>query len=195
MSIWSDRDINREVNKLGRVKVEPFDELGIQPASLDLRLGNAFWRFKRQGWLSKLIGTVDIIEVGKPVKPLMERFEADHTVLGPQEFLLGVTQERVSLGNDVIARVEGKSSLGRIGLSVHCTAGFIDPGNQDLAITMELFNQSPLPIRLSAGMWICQLAFQDTKNPCVVPYGPGRGSRYFGDKSAEPSRIAEKSGV
>lgn len=117
--IWSDRDINREVRLGTRVRVEPFNELAVQPASLDLQLGNVFWRFKRQGWLGKICGTVDIIEVGKPVKPLMERFEADHTVLGPQEFLLGVTQERVSLNDEVIARVEGKSSLGRIGLSVH----------------------------------------------------------------------------
>jgi dCTP deaminase len=182
--IWSDVDIERELTSGIRARIKPFDKANIQPASIDLRLGNVFWGYDVT-WGA--YARKPIIDVRKPTKDLMYRFEREETLLYPQCFLLGSTKERISLGNDVIARIEGKSSLGRIGLTIHSTAGFIDPGNTDLSLTVELFNQGPYPILLRAGMFICQVAFQDTKTPCAIPYGPARKSRYFGDHEPVPS--------
>lgn len=190
--IWSDRDLLRELRSGERAKIEPFDEKAVQPASIDLRLGNVFWLYKERPTSRFVLDPEDlpVIDVTQSAKDLMFRVvKVQSIVLNPQNFILGSTQERVSLGNDVVARIEGKSSLGRLGLTIHSTAGFIDPGNQNLSLTLELFNMSPLPIRLHVGMWICQLAFQDLRTPCEVPYGPARNSRYFGDAEPVPSLV------
>jgi dCTP deaminase len=186
--IWSDQDIIGGLTR-GQIKIEGMEHGAIQPASVDVRLGAVFFKFKftDDDYLDH------VIDVRQPVANMMERVVHEEYIdLPPHGFMIGMTMERVSLSDRVVARVEGKSSLGRIGLTVHSTAGFIDPGNQDLNITLELFNQTHLPIRLYPGMWIAQLAFQDTKSPCAIPYGPKRGSRYYGDHEPVPSKVAEK---
>lgn len=182
--IWSDRDILNGV-KSGDIAIEPFKEHAVQPASLDITLGNVFYQFKRRNRLSRLWRRPDVLDPRQPVIGLMKRIVTFEILLPPQGFLLGVTQEKVSLNEDVVARVEGKSSLGRLGLSVHTTAGFIDPGFSGY-ITMELSNQSPFSIRLYEGMWIGQLAFCLTQTTCIAPYGKKRGSRYTDQLTAEP---------
>lgn len=183
--IWSDTDILDNLDT-GSIRIEPFDLNALQPASVDLRLGNVFWKFKERE-----IG-FRAIDPRKDVKSLMTRWEAEQVMLPPQGFILGSTVEKISLGNNVVGRIEGKSSLARIGLSVHSTGGFIDPGNQDLNITLEIANHSPLPIVLYANMWIAQIAFQNTLSVCDNPYGPHRGSRYYADSEPVPSKVSEK---
>lgn len=190
--MWSDYDIKRGL-EYNDIKIEPFDPASIQPASVDLRLGTVFFWFKDEGRHGS------IIDPRKSVSNLMTKFDCksnhEYIVLESGQFMLGSTKERITLANNVVSRIEGKSSLGRLGLTVHSTAGFIDPGNKDLSLTLELFNQSPLPIRLYPGMWICQLSFQWTDNPCDVPYGEKRNSRYYGDHEPVPSRINENLGL
>lgn len=179
--MWSDNDIKRALND-GHIKIDPFEEKSVQPASVDFRLGDVFYEYEETN-------THRVIDPRKDNSWLMNRLCGDEINLGPGQFMLGSTIERVTLSNSVVSRIEGKSSLGRLGLTVHSTAGFIDPGNTDLSITLELFNQSPFPIRLYKGMYICQLSFQWTDSPCAVPYGPLRNSRYFGDHEPVPSKI------
>jgi dCTP deaminase len=186
--MWSDNDIRREL-KNGSITIEPFDEQSVQPASVDFRLGGIFYEFNP--YHEKNV----VIDTRKNNLHLMRRFESTEIEIMPGKFILGSTIERISLSNNVVSRIEGKSSLGRLGLTVHSTAGFIDPGNQDLSITLELFNQSPHPIRLYKGMWICQLSFQWTDSPCLIPYGVKRGSRYFGDHEPVPSKVELNHGV
>jgi dCTP deaminase len=143
----------------------------------------------------KAFHAITIIDPRQSVAPLMQRFECEEVIIYPGQFILGSTIERVTLSSHVVSRIEGKSSLGRLGLTVHSTAGFIDPGNTDLSVTLELFNQSPHPIRLYKGMWICQLSFQWTDSPCDVSYGVQRKSRYYGDHEPVPSKIELNSGV
>jgi dCTP deaminase len=191
--IWSDVDIKRGLAE-GEIFIDPSDEKAIQPASVDVRLGNCFFRF----CCLSPIGSErcdQLIDPRKDVLRLMEKFYGPVIILLPGEFLLGVTVERVRLTNTVVARVEGKSSLGRLGLSIHSTAGFIDPGF-DGYITLEITNHSSLPIRLYAGMWIAQIAFEDLKTPCSRPYGKERGSRYWDSTLPEPvvSRVEKNLG-
>lgn len=187
--MWSDHDIKHGL-AMGHIKIDPLDEKAIQPASVDFRLGNIFYKFKMS------LPELSVIDPREGCAHLMTRYEsAEQTLIYPGQFLLGSTIERVSLSNHVVSRIEGKSSLGRLGLTVHSTAGFIDPGNTDLSLTLELFNQSPYPIVLYVGMWICQLSFQWTDSPCDIPYGPHRGSRYFGDHEPVPSKVELNHGI
>ena len=192
--IWSDYDIKRSIEKQD-ITIEPYDPHLVQPASYDLRLGNIFWIFDESlNNLNNLKVEFPHIDPRKDIKELMLRREVVNGAfyLFPQKFALGMTMEKLSLSDKVVARIEGKSSIGRMGLTVHSTAGFIDPGNQDLNITLELFNQSPLPIKLYPGMKICQLAFQYLLTPCDVPYGhPSRKSRYFANNEPVPSKVNE----
>ena len=110
-------------------------------------------------------------------------------ILHPGEFVLGTTLERLTLPDDIVARIEGKSSLGRLGLLIHATAGFVDPGWSNGQITLELSNVAPLPIRLWPGMKIAQLSFMRMDAPAERPYGhPELGSKYQGQKGPTPSR-------
>lgn len=178
--IWSDTDIRRYLAQKD-IAIEPFDERSIQPASVDVKLGNVFYRFKKPGFLRTLV-----LDPRRLVAGFMECLIEERWIdLPPQGFLLGVTAEKLTLGPSVAARVEGKSSLGRLGLAIHATAGFIDPGFSGF-ITLEMSNQSPYPIRLFAGMWIAQIAFHPTESACTVPYGKQRGSRYADQDRAVP---------
>ena len=180
--ILSDRSI-AEALASGRLEIEPIAEDALQPASLDIRLDRSFrvFRHHRRAY----------IDVREPVDDLTEvEVVADDEafVLHPGEFVLGSTLERVRLGDDLVARVEGKSSLGRLGLLVHATAGYVDPG-WDGHLTMELSNVSNLPIRLYHGMKIGQLSFADLSTPADRPYGSsGLRSKYQGQTGPTSSR-------
>ena len=162
---------------------EPFDPACVQPSSVDLHLDRHFRVFRNH--------TMAYIDVKQNLEDLTELVSAaddDPFILHPGEFVLGSTLERVKLGNDIVARVEGKSSLGRLGLLVHATAGYVDPG-WDGHLTMELSNVSNLPIRLYYGMKIGQLSFADLTTAADRPYGaPGLHSKYQGQTGPTASR-------
>ena len=181
--VLSDHSI-AEALASGRLLIEPIAEDALQPASLDIRLDRHFRVFRnhRQAYIDVREAMEDLTE--------LESIEDDHPfVLHPGEFVLGSSLERVKLGNDIVARVEGKSSLGRLGLLVHATAGYVDPG-WDGQLTMELSNVATLPIRLYYAMKIGQLSFQNLTTPADRPYGhPGLKSRYQGQSGPTASRL------
>lgn len=183
--VLSDRDILSAI-KDGLLTVEPFDEAMVQPASIDLRLGDRFLCFKTTGH-----GAVD---VKQPIDELMEELvlAAEQSfVLHPGEFVLGCTFERVGLPAGIVGQLNGKSSLGRLGIIVHATAGFIDPGNV-LRPTLELHNIGKLPVKLYPGMPIAQIAFTRLSSDSERPYGhPSRKSKYFGDDGPRASKMHE----
>ncbi len=181
--VLSDRDIT-EALASGRLVVEPIGENAVQPASLDIRLDRYFRVFRNH--------RATVIDPREPMEELTvdETIEDDQPfVLHPGEFVLGSTIERVKLSNDLVARVEGKSSLGRLGLLVHATAGYVDPG-WDGQLTLELSNVATLPIKLYYDMKIGQLSFQELSSPAERPYGhPDLKSRYQGQTKPTASRI------
>src|SRR3954449_11902433 len=182
MAALSDGTIRRLLEE-GRVKIEPFDEAMIQPASVDLKLGPSFRVFHNF--------RVEAIDLAEPPQGLTEHVEiADDEpfVVHPGEFVLGRTAEYVELPDDVVARVEGKSSLGRLGLIVHATAGFVDPGFQG-TLTLEITNLTRVPIVLWPAKPIAQLSFMTLDAPAEHPYGSAElGSHYQGQLAATESR-------
>ncbi len=183
--ILSDRSITEALDA-GRIVIEPLDRDHIQPSSVDLRLDHRFLVF--------LNHTMPVIDVKRDLSELTEAVEAtEHHpfILHPGEFVLGSTLERVVVPNDLVARLEGKSSLGRLGLLIHSTAGFVDAGF-DGQITLELSNVANLPITLYPGMKIGQISFMAMTTPADNPYGSGRlGSKYQGQEGPKPSRYWE----
>ena len=172
MSVLSDRDI-RGHHQI-EFEIDPFDIARVQPASYDVALGHQFRVFKHTQH-----SFIDPRDIPEDLTELVTRTK-DHFVLHPGEFILGQTLERVKLYERVVARLEGKSSLGRIGLVIHSTAGWIDPGFEG-TVTMEISSNSKLPIILTPGMLIGQLAFMLLSSPCVKPYGSeGLGSKFQG---------------
>lgn len=180
--VLSDRSI-KEALAQGRVRIEPLDPDDIQPASVDVHLGDRFQVFRNSRYpyidpMREQAGLMEIVEASKE-----EPF-----VLHPGEFVLGATTERVALPDDLVARLEGKSSLGRLGLLIHSTAGYVDPGWEG-TLTLELTNVANLPIVLAPGMPIGQLSFFKLSTPVDRPYGtPGLRSRYQGQVDPTPSR-------
>lgn len=167
--IFSDSGIRKAISD-GRIRMDPFRDDLVQPASIDVTLGNRFVEFRPGN------ETIDPLE-GVP-EEAYNRYEADVMMLWPQGFVLGSTVERLTLPSDIAARVEGKSSLARLGLLVHVTAGFIDPGFSG-EITLEIANLSPRPVRLYAGMRIAQIGFFGMGAPAKAPYGSATtGSKY-----------------
>lgn len=185
--MWSDADIERQ-RAWGEIKIEPWDDKSLQPASVDLRLGNMFRRQR----LKQASSVLDAKSLFIPDFFTDIIVEEESIVIEPQEFVLGITKEKISLSDRVVGRLEGKSSLARIGISVHSTGGFIDPGNQNLNITLEIVNHLRFPVRLYVDMWIAQIAFDSLETKCKIPYGAGKSSRYFGDSEPVASKIAEK---
>ena len=185
--ILSDRTL-REQLAAGRIVIDPLDEALIQPSSIDVRISNLFRVFRNH--------TRGIIDVKQDMVDLTELVEiAEHGddpfILHPGEFVLGSTYERIAVPNDLVGRVEGKSSLGRLGLLIHSTAGFIDAGF-DGHITLELANVASLPITLYPGMKIGQVSFMQMTSPADNPYGSGaKGSKYQGQRGPTPSRYFE----
>lgn len=180
--ILSDRSI-REALEAGHLVVSPYDPALLQPSSLDVRLASEFRVFHNN--------RASVIDVRKPMEDLTELVRADEEtpfILHPGEFVLGATLEVVEIPDDLVARLEGKSSLGRLGLLIHSTAGFIDPGFRG-DITLELSNVASLPIALYPGMRIGQLSFQQLTTPAENPY---RGN-YLGQSG--PTASAYHRGV
>ncbi len=184
--ILSDGTIRRLLDA-GRIAIEPLDPTFIQPASVDVRLGDVFLAFRRHAATD--------IDPWRANDALMERVEVAEGqpfILHPGEFTLGTTLERLTLPDDIVARIEGKSSLGRLGLLIHATAGFVDPGWSNGQITLELSNVAPLPIRLWPGMKIAQLSFMQMDAPAERPYGhPELGSKYQGQSGPVASKYRD----
>ncbi|WP_061295128.1 dCTP deaminase [Herbidospora cretacea] len=180
--LLSDRDIRAEVDK-GRVRLTPYDPDMIQPSSVDVRLDRMFRVFENHRYphIDPSIEQPDLTR-------LVEPEEDEPFILHPGEFVLASTYEVISLPDDIASRLEGKSSLGRLGLLTHSTAGFIDPGF-DGHVTLELSNVATLPIKLWPGMKIGQLCLFRLSSPAEHPYGTAKyGSRYQGQRGPTPSR-------
>jgi dCTP deaminase len=180
-SVLSDGTIRRLI-EAGRIKIEPWDDDRVQPASVDLRLGDSFRVFHNH--------RITAIDLREPPSNLTEEVvvEEGAFVIHPGEFVLGRTLEWVELPDDIVARIEGKSSLGRLGLIVHATAGFCDPGWKG-TLTLELNNLTRVPIKLYPGLPIAQLSFMALDAPAERPYGSeGLGSHYQGQVAATESR-------
>ena len=184
--LLSDRDIKAELDA-GRVGLAPYDEAMVQPSSIDVRLDKFFRVFENHRY-PHIDPAEDQPDLTREVAP-----EGDEPfILHPGEFVLGSTYEVVSLPDDVAARLEGKSSLGRLGLLTHSTAGFIDPGFSG-HVTLELANVANLPIKLWPGMKIGQLCFFRLSSPAEHPYGSEKyGSRYQGQRGPTPSRSSQR---
>jgi len=180
--LLSDRDIRAEV-RAGRVGLEPYEPTMIQPSSIDVRLDRFFRVFENHRY-PHIDPAQEQSELTREVEPIGD----EPFILHPGEFVLGSTYEVVSLPDDVAARLEGKSSLGRLGLLTHSTAGFIDPGFTG-HVTLELSNVATLPIKLYPGMKIGQLCFFRLSSPSEHPYGTSAyGSRYQNQRGPTPSR-------
>ena len=180
--LLSDRDIRAEI-ELGRIQMDPFDPVMIQPSSIDVRLDRFFRTFENHRY-PFIDPRLEQSELTRAVEVRSD----EAFVLHPGEFVLGSTYEVVTLPDDLAARVEGKSSLGRLGLLTHATAGFVDPGFSG-HVTLELSNVATLPIMLWPGMKIGQLCFMRLQSPAEHPYGSSiYGSRYQGQRGPTPSK-------
>jgi len=180
--LLSDRDIRAEISS-GRITLDPWEPTMVQPASVDVRLDREFLIFENHRH-----GVIDPSEDQSDLTRLVSPAGDDPFILHPGEFVLGATYERVTLPDDVAARLEGKSSLGRLGLLTHSTAGFIDPGFSG-HVTLELSNMATLPITLYPGMKVGQLCFFRLSSAAEKPYGQGAdGSRYQGQRGPTASR-------
>ena len=176
----------REAIAAGRIGLDPFDPELVQPSSVDVRIDSLFRVFRNH--------TAPVIDVKQDMGALTELVEIPDDgvfLLHPGEFALGSTRERVQVPDDLVARIEGKSSLGRLGLLIHSTAGFIDAGF-DGHITLELANVASLPITIYPGMKIGQISFMTMTTAAAHPYGKGAtGSKYQGQRGPTPSRYFE----
>jgi dCTP deaminase len=180
--LLSDRDISAELDS-GRVALDPYDPAMLQPSSIDVRLDRFFRLFDNHKY-----PVIDPAQDQPDLTRLVEVDPDEPFVLHPGEFVLGSTFEQVTLPDDIAARLEGKSSLGRLGLLTHSTAGFIDPGFSG-HVTLELSNVATLPITLWPGMKIGQMCFFRLSSPALQPYGSGAsGSRYQGQRGPTASR-------
>jgi dCTP deaminase len=183
VSVLSDGTIRRLVGE-GRIVIEPWDPAMLQPASVDLRLAASFRVFTNHK-----VAAIDLADLPDRLTEHVAVADGDSFVIHPGEFVLGRTQERVELADDLVARIEGKSSLGRLGLIVHATAGFVDPGFQG-TLTLEITNLTRVPIVLWPGKPIAQLSFMTLDRPAERPYGhPELGSHYAGQEEATESRF------
>ena len=180
--VLSDRTIRRLLEE-GRIGIDPYEDELLQPSSVDVRVDRFFRVF-----VNARYPFIDVKEEMEDLTALVEIDADEPFILHPGEFVLGSTLERITLPDDLVARLEGKSSLGRLGLLIHSTAGFIDPG-WDGHVTLELSNVANLPITIYYGMKIGQLSFVQLTEPAERPYGTGAlGSKYQGQVGPTPSR-------
>ena len=180
--LLSDKDIRQEIES-GRVVIDPYDPAMIQPSSIDVRLDRFFRVFENHKY-SIIDPSVEQPDLTRLVEPEGD----DAFILHPGEFVLASTYEVITLPDNLASRLEGKSSLGRLGLVTHSTAGFIDPGFSG-HVTLELSNVATLPIKLYPGMKIGQLCLFQLSSPAEFPYGSAKyGSRYQGQRGPTPSR-------
>ena len=176
--VLSDRDIKAEM-AAGRIVIEPLEAQDIQPASVDVRLGSSFRVFQ-----NTTHAYIDPAEDQSELTRAVEVPDGGQFVLHPGQFVLGTTLERIAVPDDILGKLEGKSTLGRLGLMIHSTAGYVDPG-WDGEITLELSNVATLPIILHPGMRIGQMSFERMSSPAERPYGSaGLGSHYQGQRGA-----------
>ena len=180
--LFSDQDIRKEIDA-GRIALEPYDPSMIQPASVDVRIDRFFRLFDNHKY-----PYIDPSQEQEDLTRLVEVAPDDPFILHPGEFVLGATYEKVTLPDNIAARLEGKSSLGRLGLLTHSTAGFIDPGFSG-HVTLELSNMATLPIMLWPGSKVGQLCFFQLTSATEHPYGSGAyGNRYQGQRGPTASR-------
>ena len=179
----SDHDIKNELDK-GTITISPFDLDRLQPASYDVLLGNDFLIFNYHA--------IEIIDPKSPTSNLMTKVslkDYEAFILQPGKFALGATKDVIGVNNNFACQINGKSSLARLGLIIHTTAGFIDPGNK-LNITLELYNTNSVPIKLYAGMKIAQVAFYQLRSPSEKAYGDkSLNSKYYGSTGVEASKM------
>lgn len=187
MAILSDQDIRKCLEK-GRIVIDPLEDpkRQIQPSSVDLRIGNEFKGFR-------IIRKPCIDPLDKSdIESYMESFYIEKGkpfIIHPGEFALATTYERVELPDDLVARVEGRSSMGRLGITMHVTAGYIDPGFCG-RITLEISNIGKMPVALYTGQRVCQIVFETMTSASEQPYGhPERDSKYMGQQRPETSKI------
>ena len=180
--VLSDRTIARLLGE-GRIEIDPYDDSLLQPSSVDVRVDRYFRVFRNH-----VYPHIDVKVAQEDLTELVEIEGETPFILHPGEFVLGSTLERVRLPDDLVARLEGKSSLGRLGLLIHSTAGFIDPGFNG-HVTLELSNVANLPITIYPEMKIGQISFMQMTEPAHTPYGASEiGSKYKGQQGPTPSR-------
>jgi len=181
--VLSDKSIKEQIEK-GRLVISPFNPELVQPSSVDVRLDRVFCTFKR--------GILGILDTKKAVDDLMETIEVPPDgsfAVPPREFILGTTLESVTLPDDIVGRLEGRSSLGRLGIVIHSTAGYVDPGFSG-QLTLEISNLSPVPVILYPGTRIAQISFLQMSTAAERPYSAeGMGSKYQGQRGPTPSRL------
>ncbi len=186
--ILSDRDIKAAITS-GKVKIEsdqPELFKHIHASSMDLRLGNVFKVYEHSKYA--------LLDAKNPktfatAMRIITIPDGDPFIVQPGEFILGVTQEKITVPDDMVVRVEGRSSLGRLGIIIHSTAGFVDPGFSG-TITLEISNLNRMPIALYPGMRICQIAFEMMSSPAETPYNKKPFSKYQGQILPEESRLS-----
>jgi len=181
--ILSDRTIREQI-EAGRIVIDPFDPACVQPSSVDLHVDAEFRVFRNNRY-----PFIDVKQE-QDLTELVEVKPDEAFILHPGEFVLGSTLERVAIPDDLVARLEGKSSLGRLGLLIHSTAGYVDPG-WDGYLTLELSNVANLPITIYPGMKIGQISFFQLTTPADTPYGSA-GNKYQGQRGPTASRIHEE---
>ncbi|AIS31367.1 MULTISPECIES: dCTP deaminase [Methanobacterium] len=189
MAILSDQDIIKYLDE-GKITIEPLEDPSrqIQPSSVDLRIGNEFKGFR-------IIRKPCIDPLDKSdLESYMESFhleQGEAFIIHPGEFALATTYEAVKLPDDLVARVEGRSSMGRLGITMHVTAGYIDPGFEG-KITLEISNIGKMPVALYTGQRVCQIVFETMTTPSLRPYGhPERDSKYMGQDKPVTSKIKQ----
>ena len=186
MAILSDKTI-KEYLEEGKIVIDPLkDEQQIQPSSVDMRLGDEFKVFKviRKPYIDPK-DEEDIAEYMESSTVT----EGEAFIIHPNEFALGTTQEYVKVPDDLVARVEGRSSMGRLGVTMHVTAGYVDPGFEG-RITLEISNIGAMPVALYPGQRVCQLVVETMTTPAELPYGhPKRNSKYMNQLKPESSRV------
>jgi dCTP deaminase len=186
--ILSDRDIMDQI-KRGRIIISPFDPgTQLQPSSVDLRLGDAFRIFRHT--MKPFIDP----KKDKNTDEYTEQVkvgEGQYFIIHPHEFVLGSVMEHIEVPDDLVARLDGRSSIGRMGVVVHSTAGFVDPGYKG-TLTLEITNLGKMPVALYPGMRICQISFQKLCSPSEVPYNKKKNAKYLGDKGPTGSKISDE---
>lgn len=186
MAILSDKTI-KEYLEEGKIVIDPLkDEQQIQPSSVDMRLGDEFKVFKviRKPY----IDPKDEEDIAEYMESSTVH-EGEAFIIHPNEFALATTQEYVKVPDDLVARVEGRSSMGRLGVTMHVTAGYVDPGFEG-RITLEISNIGAMPVALYPGQRVCQLVFETMTTPAELPYGhPKRNSKYMKQLKPESSRV------
>ncbi|MDR3063194.1 MAG: dCTP deaminase, partial [Methanobrevibacter sp.] len=189
MAILSDVDIKKYLNE-GKIIINPIEDYDkqIQPSSVDMRIGSEFKTFKVVR--KPLIDPKDPTDISSYMESLHLK-EDESFIIHPGEFALATTYEFVEIPDDLVARVEGRSSMGRLGITMHVTAGYIDPGFKG-RITLEISNIGKMPVALYPGQRVCQIVFETMTTPSQKPYGhPDRDSKYMGQKHPESSRIKQ----